>query len=409
MRDAGFEPLEPYPGAAGKWRCRCLTCGKASTPRLDTVGRGSGCRHCAGMAPLEPAEAVAAIRAAGFEPLEEYPGRRSKPWRCRCTTCGKESRPNLKRVLKGSGCRHCASSAPRPPEDAVAMMRAAGLEPLEPYRNVDVPWRARCTVCGNEVAPRLNSIRAGRGCLFCGQARTGMKRRTDATEAEAVMREAGLEPLEAYPGSSKPWRSRCMVCGHEVTPTLTNVRKGHGCGYCANVAVDPDDAAGVMCEADLEPLEPYPGGQTGWRCRCLRCGAEVRPQYANVRIGRGCIACARFGFQPDMPAVVYLVTDPVRGAHKIGKTGVESSRLGVHQTRGWQVYKVLRVERGEQAGAIEQAILRWWRNDLGLPPYLADEDGWTETIDADAVSLVDVWRRVLAESRSLGAHDQLRR
>lgn len=52
------------------------------------------------------ASAVATMRAAGFESLEDYPGSIA-PWRCRCTACGKESSPALGNVRAGSKCRHC--------------------------------------------------------------------------------------------------------------------------------------------------------------------------------------------------------------------------------------------------------------------------------------------------------------
>ena len=38
-----------------------------------------------------------------------------------------------------------------------------------------------------------------------------------------------------------------------------------------------------MTEAGALPLEPYPGANRPWRCRCLTCNAEVKPRLANVR------------------------------------------------------------------------------------------------------------------------------
>lgn len=39
------------------------------------------------------------------------------------------------------------------PRQAEEIMRAAGLEPLEPYRGSSAPWRCRHTACGREVTP----------------------------------------------------------------------------------------------------------------------------------------------------------------------------------------------------------------------------------------------------------------
>ena len=47
-----------------------------------------------------------------------------------------------------------------------------------------------------------------------------------------------------------------------------------------------------MVQADLQPLEPYPGYNHPWRCRCLRCEREVTPRLGHIRQGRGgCLAC----------------------------------------------------------------------------------------------------------------------
>jgi hypothetical protein len=53
------------------------------------------------------------------------------------------------------------------PEGAAATMRAARLEPLEPFADADQPWRCRCLTCSRVVTPRLSGIGAGGGCKYC--------------------------------------------------------------------------------------------------------------------------------------------------------------------------------------------------------------------------------------------------
>ena len=48
-------------------------------------------------------------------------------------------------------------------------MRAAGLEPLEPYRSAGALWRFRCLACGRELATRYDSVARGVGCRYCAQ------------------------------------------------------------------------------------------------------------------------------------------------------------------------------------------------------------------------------------------------
>ena len=47
MRQAGVEPLVPYPGAISHWLCKCMTCGNEITPSYGNVSRGQGaCSFC---------------------------------------------------------------------------------------------------------------------------------------------------------------------------------------------------------------------------------------------------------------------------------------------------------------------------------------------------------------------------
>jgi len=59
-----------------------------------------------------------------------------------------------------------------PDDEAAACMRAAGIEPLEPYPGTQHPWPGTCLTCGTEVAPKLANIRSGRGgCKHCAVAK----------------------------------------------------------------------------------------------------------------------------------------------------------------------------------------------------------------------------------------------
>jgi hypothetical protein len=333
-----------------------------------------------------------------LEPLEQYPGSQ-KQWRCRCLTCGDEVTPRYGNVKQGlGGCLRCgrlaASRAQRGPESAaIADLRAAGLEPLEPYVNVMTPWRSQCRHCGREVSPLLNNVRKGQGgCAWCA------KNRVDAEAAIAVMRAASLEPLVAYPGRNAPWSCRCLRCGQTVSPRYGAVTTGTGCRYCNDTAIKPEAAAAAMRAVQLEPLEPYPGSLVKWRCRCLKCNKIVSPCYSTIqRGGGGCRWCRNSGFKAADDAVVYLITHTDLRAAKIGVTDSSGSRLKKHGTRGWQVLCTVAVP-GEHALMIEAEILYWWRGELGLPPYLGPQEvtqgGWTETVGAEEIDLALTIRRI---------------
>lgn len=120
-------------------------------------------------------------------------------------------------------------------------------------------------------------------------------RRLNPDTAADVMRRAGVQPNEPYPGSASPWRCRCTRCGRDVSPSYKGVRQGQGaCVYCARVAIDPADAVAFMRTSALEPLVAYPGASERWLCRCVTCGHTLTPRYDNVKAGcGGCAPCGR--------------------------------------------------------------------------------------------------------------------
>jgi len=85
MRAAGYLPVEPYPGAGRRWRCRHVPCGREVTARFNKIRSGEGaCRYCAtyGFNLLNPAvvyvlhnPALGAVKVgitAGDERMSRY-------------------------------------------------------------------------------------------------------------------------------------------------------------------------------------------------------------------------------------------------------------------------------------------------------------------------------------------------
>lgn len=337
--------------------------------------------------------AVAIMRAAYVEPLDPY--RQSDvPWRCRCIRCHREVRVRLRNVRSGrSACGHCTGRLVDP-EEAIAAMCAAGLEPLEPYRGVMVPWKSQCQECYHEVSPLLNNIKKGQGgCAWCGG------NRIDPEKAELAMRAAFLKPLVVYPGRHAPWKCQCQKCGSEVSPTYGAVTRGTGCRYCNDTTINSDVAAELMRSAYLEPLQAYPGSNKQWKCRCMKCKNIVSPCYSTIQRGNGgCRWCRDSGFKSFREATVYLLIHPGYKAAKVGITDENEGRLKKHRPKGWHVLCAVKVP-GKIAIRIEDDIIDWWRVRLGLPIFLEPEDmpqgGYTETVNASAINLSATVNRIL--------------
>jgi len=139
----------------------CHGCRRTVHPKLSGLRYGyMPCPFCSG-AKVDPDDAYEAMIAAGAAPLEPYPGDNKSPWRSRCLTCDREIAPRWNAVQRGQGpCGYCAGKR-IDPDEAKAVMRRAGAEPLEEFRSVETPWQCRCERCGRAIFPKYHSVSDG--------------------------------------------------------------------------------------------------------------------------------------------------------------------------------------------------------------------------------------------------------
>ena len=426
MKEKGLTPLVDFPGASKPWKSQCKKCGNQTSPRLADLRMGhSGCKRCgdevggkkrrlvnnptrAGKTTVFE-DVIAVMRNANLEPLEPYETSQTK-WKCKCLKCGEIVAPRYTTILQGGGgCMNCSrveqvGRGRLDEQAAIAVMRGKNLEPLEAYPGAMIPWKVKCLDCGNYANPRYAHIQQGRkGCKQCGYKKNADSNRTSQSEAIKVARASGFEPLEPYRGRHYPWRCKCKKCGEIVSPHYSGIVTGGGCRYCSGLVVDPTEAIKVMNKANLQPLVTYPGAGQKWLSKCLKCGKEVTPRYSQVKFkNSGCKFCATYGYDFSQSGILYLITNEKLRAHKIGITNASTKekRIGIHQKNGWEIYKTSFYLDGNDAFEIEQEILLWWRNDLGLPQYLSSSEmprgGQTETVDAGEIDLVTIWNRIEA-------------
>lgn len=314
MLSKNLKPLEAYPGRAKPWKSLCLTCNNTVFPRFASIQRSQGgCIYCANRATIGEEQARQIFKDANLIPIVPYEGSR-KGWKSKCLKCGQLSNPRVDTVKnRGAKCRFCSAkerglAGRMSQEDAFKLARNANLEPLEPYESSRKKWKCRCTRCDSIVFPMATSLQGGQGgCLKCGYAENQRKQLTPQDEAIAFIRSRGFEPLVPYPGASRPWKVKCQTCGEITAPHLNRIKNGTGCGVCAGVMVPEQTAIKRMQEAKLQPLEPYPGGKTPWRCVCTRCNREVSPKYSDIRNGDGgCKYCGGHFVEPEVAFKVMI-------------------------------------------------------------------------------------------------------
>ena len=189
------------------------------------------------------------------------------------------------------------------PQFAEEQMIAAGLQPLEPYRNAITDWRCKCLNCNQIVVSRYNRVQQGSGCPRCAAVNAGLNLRLSEEIAVAKLSEYDLEPLEPYLKSDVKWKCRCVTCGDVVYPKLKNLQRGDGgCYKCgmkkAGVSntLDSEQAIQLVKAAGFTPLEPYTNALTKWKMRHDLCDSIVYPRLNSIsnKLTKtsGCAVCA---------------------------------------------------------------------------------------------------------------------
>lgn len=439
VKAKGFMPLTDYPGAKVRWKCKHNKCGNTVYVTLNSLQNArkkvDTCAKCANNAPTSEADALRIMKSAGLNPVVKFPGY-DKPWKSVHLKCGKTVTPRLHSVKAGgNGCRFCgievsATKRTTNKEITKAELLAAGFEPLEEFKGVKIGWKSRCKKCKKIVSPQLSSIRQGRGCQFCAN-----NVRLENEEAILRMKQFGVTPLVPYRNAVTPWKSRCMTCGKVVSPKLNSVQSGQGaCKYCSKVYVEPKEAVKLMKSKGVEPKEPYTNSITPWKCKCLKCGRIVYPQYSSVRAGRGgckycaatyispleavrvmknsgyiplepyinskakwkskhkkcgrivepmfnniangaggCKWCGESGLDYSAPSYLYIVSHSEFGSLKVGISNDEAraNRIAAHKKNGWKLHKSYKFNTGAEASDCETAILRHLRIKLMLGVHLS--------------------------------------
>ena len=392
-----LEPLVPFPGSQKPWKSKCLITGKVVSPTYGKVRDfGHRCIYCSRNV-VDPLEAVKLMKKSGFKTLIPYPGS-NIPWKSQCLTCMKITLPTYWNVAKGIGCKFCGGRAVDP-KDAVKIMKVRGFKTLEPYPGATKGWLVRCNQCKKEFKAVFHSSQTRNGCKYCAG------KVVDESDLLIRLKELRLKPIEKYQSAKVPWKCKCLVCNHIVQPTWNRIKQGRGhCAYCAQRRVDIPVALKFMKSIGLKPLVDFPGSNKPWKCKCLVCGFDATPRWSDLQQGQGgCSNCADWGLNYQKPGYVYLITHKKFNAHKIGianayKSKKYDDRMYQHEKQGWVLYKKANFQTVQKASDIETSVLKWLRLQVGLPIFLTPKQmprgGHTETIEASEIDLPTIWAKV---------------
>ncbi|ATI16520.1 hypothetical protein kpv79_67 [Klebsiella phage vB_KpnM_KpV79] len=128
--------------------------------------------------------------------------------------------------------------------------------------------------------------------------------------------------LLGYGGSARVkshWK--CRTCEHEWGATVDNVLRDHGCPQCAGNAPLTTEVVTERLEGRNITLLRYEGStmeKSQWRCDV--CSYEWETSAGSVLSGRGCPACAEYGYKSSLPGTLYALRSDCGRYVKIGIT-----------------------------------------------------------------------------------------
>jgi len=275
-------------------------------------------------------------------------------------------------------------------EECADEMRAAGLEPLQPYPGMGIAWRCRCMdpTCGAIVSPTLGTIRGGGGCEKCGRrkATASLVARTEAmcrAEAERdgvtilnfELRTASTKRLAAK-GYRQTYVTYECAKGHRSTNTADNFLHGKRCRPCADDALKAsrlartEEQCRTLASAEgywVLGFEQRPAGtpeRDGYQHYSTFLNYECPKGHAGWVVAAGfvqgtrCPSCADYGFDLHAPAVFYAVADG-----EVLKGGISNNprvRLADHLRQGLsEVILIAEFDTGDHALAMESLWLEY--------------------------------------------------
>ena len=236
-------------------------------------------------------------------------------------------------------------------------------------------------------------------CVNCSYAR----RRLPQSERDKQAAAVGCKWLGAIKNNKTKAPIECLNCGHRWQALPKGVARGGGCPECRErnrskigrkrFGLSQQTWEDRFAAEDLDLLSEVTQANAEVDARCRTCGYKWRVKPSNVYTHHGCPRCAETGFDPTKAGFLYLL----KGPEGIAKVGITNSldigptpRLAVFRKRGYTPIATWKSESGASVRQIEKAVLRWWRNDLGLPPALSEGEGHTETVALSEVSIDEI-------------------
>lgn len=327
----------PYIASRQPLECECVAAGHRFTFKLaKSACESTGCNDCRKqISRNDPAKVIADIEAHGkVRVVGPYHGV-DYSIRVQCVSCSRVYESKVWGLRNGNGCSNCGYNSRKeftafmadPLADAKARLAKSSLRVAIDSLSADGSIQLECRACGHRFERKATSASAKLQCPECALHKREAEAARRFRETLAIIEGFGKVRIidrALLPG--RKLRVRCTKCERVYEQGISELKKGHGCAYCADHGFSPDLPAWlyIVIVTDAKGKERTKIGITGcgpdwYRGRyVVRNRPFVKP-IAAVRFETGAMAMqAEQAFKSEF--AFFSHTKPVGTLHKIQAT-----------------------------------------------------------------------------------------
>ena len=366
-----------YHGNSFKVVIRCCKCNTTFSQRAGDHSSGSGCKVCSGLKNTKEKFVRQAIKVHGntYNYTKVVFTRMSDNVLISCNSCGLEFEQKANNHVQGSGCPECGKakcgSTPRLTLSTfIERSKKVHLDAYDYsdaiYTNIYTPVNIKCNTCNTMFKQSPEVHLKSKKCPVC----QGRRKTTNSfiKELEVIHKNRYSYSKVKYTGSKNKVTLSCKVHG-EFHSLAGDLLKGTGCPKCADSSrVLPQTRSEFIGKAIAVHSNKYDynyviykNSNTKVDIYCKECNHIFKQSPGHHINGRGCPSCAKSGFNPNKPAILYYL----RINEDVYKIGITNNTVEERYTSGdlakITIVNIVNYTHGADAYKTEQCILKKYK------------------------------------------------
>jgi len=294
----GYKLTDPYQNSQTPIGCVCPK-GHLRKIRYSDFKQGHRCPACGGTERLQHKDVALQFEKEGYKLLGEYKNAHA-PIEFICPS-GHRNRIRYSDFKKGHRCASCGGTGKLSHKEVADRLAKEGYTLLTEYKNTAGRFEFICPA-GHRHSMAYSNFYSGNRCALCA----GRAVLPDTVQ-EAFDKE-GYTLLTRYDrdkGNKSPLRYLCTK-NHMHVVSWNSFSKGSRCPYCAKKKVMLSDVYADFTRAGFEVLGEYKESGIKVKMRCPK-GHICHISRDGIKRGRGCGKCAERGFNPEKPGTLYYI------------------------------------------------------------------------------------------------------